>query len=160
VKFSNWSLSDPLDTIISYEWDFDGDGNFDALDENPEHLYFASITPYTVSLIVTNNSGTKDTLTRQDYISVNSSISSLEDIGQIGQRNYIFPNPVNGSFDVRGMKELKSVIIQDLNGKKIVELKKENNDFQFSIPPLPSGLYLFELQSEKSRFVQKVLISD
>jgi len=51
----------------SYEWDFgDGDTSTDA---NPSHVYDES-GDFTVSLKVTDDKGTSETYTREDYISV------------------------------------------------------------------------------------------
>ncbi len=66
VQFT--SLSMPPGGIISWEWDFDGDGNIDSEEENPAWVY---TTPgvYTVSLTVSDGEET-DTKTAEDYIYV------------------------------------------------------------------------------------------
>jgi len=67
VNFADAS-NDPLpDTIISYTWYF-GDGNISSL-QNPTHIYNTAGL-YSVRLVVTSQSGWKDSVTRMNYINV------------------------------------------------------------------------------------------
>ncbi|ALO17295.1 Microbial collagenase precursor [Salinivirga cyanobacteriivorans] len=65
VTFSDQSANSPT----SWSWDF-GDGNV-STDQNPTHSYSSTGT-YTVNLAVSNSYGS-DTLTRSDYITVETS---------------------------------------------------------------------------------------
>ncbi|HPS73669.1 MAG TPA: PKD domain-containing protein, partial [Bacteroidales bacterium] len=73
LTFHNMSVADPLKPIVSYEWDF-GDGGTSTL-ENPQHLYLPpyDIT-YTITLIVTNNEGMRDTIYDAVYVNPNQFI--------------------------------------------------------------------------------------
>ncbi len=59
VALDGSGSSDPDGTIVSYEWDFDGDGFFDALGANPvfDALLMDGPSSVVVSLTVTDNSG-------------------------------------------------------------------------------------------------------
>ncbi|MEQ8360557.1 MAG: FG-GAP-like repeat-containing protein [Cytophagales bacterium] len=160
VKFSNLSLNDPLDTIVSYQWDFDSDGVIDAIDREPEHLFQYSPNPYSIKLIVSNGAGSSDTLIRQDYITINNDISSFEKWPISDNSNFVFPNPIKNSFRVKGIENLESIEITDLGGRTIIKLDALKNNSVFKIPSIPNGFYIFKLDSEKALIVQKVIIQD
>ncbi len=69
VNFTNTSTGG-----LSYAWDF-GDGNTSAL-QNPSNNYAAS-GDFAVTLIVTGQSGCTDTITRNNYININTYNSSF-----------------------------------------------------------------------------------
>ncbi len=160
VKFSDLSLSDPMDTIVSYQWDFESDGVIDANDKEPEHQFLYSPNPYSVKLIVSNGTGSSDTLIRQDYITVNNDINSFENLLTGDKSNFVFPNPIKNSFRVRGIEKLKQIEIISLGGRTILKMDALNNESDFTIPSIPNGFYIFKLKSEKTSIVQKVMVQD
>jgi len=60
VNFTDTSTS--VDSIVSWEWDFDDDGTIDSRDQNPEYEYTQD-GYYTISLTVTEADGDFDTET-------------------------------------------------------------------------------------------------
>lgn len=76
VTFSDLSLTDENVQIVSWEWDFDGDGTMDSNEESPVFEYnFPG--HYDVTLIVSTESDS-DTLTLEDYVHVNQGILVYE----------------------------------------------------------------------------------
>ena len=73
VNFTDLSTS--LDSVISWEWDFDTDGTIDSYEQNPSYTYTEAGT-YTVSLTVSDNIAT-DTETKADYITANAVSGNL-----------------------------------------------------------------------------------
>ncbi|EKD93733.1 MAG: hypothetical protein ACD_28C00071G0004 [uncultured bacterium] len=83
VTFTNNSKADSANgaSLISYEWDFDekedtdGNGNFnddtDSIEESPKHTY-KTFDTYRVTLIVTDNEGNTDEVTRSVVIDESS----------------------------------------------------------------------------------------
>jgi PKD repeat protein len=69
VQFTDTSTSPDGDEIISWAWDFDGDGNIDSNLQNPTYTYTTG-GKYTVSLTVTDEYGASDTETKAELISV------------------------------------------------------------------------------------------
>ncbi len=63
VLFNGMLSSDPDGEIVSYAWDFDGDGVIDAEESFVSHA-FASPGTFDVSLTVTDNSGNSDAFIR------------------------------------------------------------------------------------------------
>ncbi len=67
VQFNSMAL--PEGNIASYEWDLDGDGNWDSTEENPTFTY-TEPGDYNVTLHIVSNSGSEDTRTLEGYIHV------------------------------------------------------------------------------------------
>ena len=65
VNFTNSTTG--YDQPLSYEWDFDNDGNFTSILLNPSYDYPVGL--YSVKLKVTDSDGSTNTLLRTDYIS-------------------------------------------------------------------------------------------
>jgi PKD repeat protein len=59
---------------LTYAWDFDSDGTVDSTNQKPTHSYAMAGT-YTVSLKVTDSTGSSDTETRTGYITVGNAIA-------------------------------------------------------------------------------------
>jgi PKD repeat protein len=59
---------------LTYAWDFDSDGTVDSTNQKPTHSYAMAGT-YTVSLKVTDSTGSSDTETRTGYIIVGNAIA-------------------------------------------------------------------------------------
>jgi PKD repeat protein len=73
VKFTDNSMADPNNPIISWKWDFDNDGIIDSEERNPTYHYTSEQdNKYTVRLIISN--GTDEMLfSIQEYITVYAS---------------------------------------------------------------------------------------
>ncbi len=156
VDFLDWSVADPSDPIVSYSWDLDGDGLEDATISNPNWLYGLDDSVYTVQLIVTNQSGTSDTITRQNYIRVDSnSISGLED-GSLWDFK-VFPNPVQDQLNIKISLETQPQIhVMDPLGRTIYSaIIEEKSTLETS--DWPSGIYLIKVTGAKSHKIKRVI---
>ncbi len=67
VQFNSMAL--PEGNIASYEWDLDGDGNWDSTEENPSFTY-TEAGDYDITLHIVSNSGEEDTRNVPGYIHV------------------------------------------------------------------------------------------
>jgi PKD repeat protein len=74
VTFSNNSVGH--DQPLTYEWDFDLDGNVDSSSPNPVYTYNGNGL-YSVKLTVTDSDGSVNSLTRTDYINVSTCLSPV-----------------------------------------------------------------------------------
>ncbi len=90
VSFSSSGSSDPDGTIVLVEWDFDGDGSYDASFPSPGTVSHRYDLPgrYFVALRVTDNDG----LTGVDYILIEATVTVAL---SIGDADYTF-NPSLG----------------------------------------------------------------
>ncbi len=73
VDFTDQS-SDSDGSISSWSWDLDGDANEDSTNQNPSHS-FSSGGTYTVTLMVTDNVGATDTVSKDIVINKSPSAS-------------------------------------------------------------------------------------
>ncbi len=78
VQFTDLSGGDP----ISWEWDFDNDGNIDSYEQNPSYSYETS-SHYSVSLTVTNAYDETNTLVMTDYISTFGEVQSIIEVSNL-----------------------------------------------------------------------------
>jgi parallel beta-helix repeat protein len=69
VDFTDASTSCGTDAIVSWSWDFDGDGIEDSSEKNPSYT-FSVAGDYTVSLKVEDEDGDADTVERVKYVHV------------------------------------------------------------------------------------------
>lgn len=84
VQFTDLSLSDPNYSVISWQWDFDGDGIFDSQAQNPVWTY-TQPGVYDVTLVITNAVGS-NSLTKTGMIRVNEGCLVYE--GKPGGEGY------------------------------------------------------------------------
>lgn len=70
VQFTDISVCDEKNPIISWSWDFDGDGIEDSNEKNPLHIFNTyEENNYTIQLTVSNSSKI-ETVVRENYIHV------------------------------------------------------------------------------------------
>jgi PKD repeat protein len=72
----------PAVTYTKWEWDFDGNGSFDATGQTASHTYTADGS-YTVTLRVTDNTNATNTLTKTGYINVFKKICTVPDFANV-----------------------------------------------------------------------------
>ena len=68
VHFTDFSVTDSLDSILTWDWDFNGDGIIDSDEQNPVHFY-DSPGVYSVSLSV-SSSKANDHIFKENYIKI------------------------------------------------------------------------------------------
>ncbi|HDO19657.1 MAG TPA: PKD domain-containing protein, partial [Thermoplasmatales archaeon] len=69
VTFDASNSYDPDGTIVSYEWDWDNDGVYDEIHDNPIATHsWSSQGDYIVTLRVTDNDGATDTTTKSIHV--------------------------------------------------------------------------------------------
>ena len=115
-QFTDLSIGNP--TVSQWEWDF-GDSNISS-QQNPSHMYGA-IGTFTVTLIITNNFGNKDTITKAvsvhplpvaDFAAPSgcfgntSCITDLSTValGSISSWVWNFGDPSSGSSNISGLQ--------------------------------------------------------
>jgi PKD repeat protein len=92
VQFTGTNSVDPEGQLLTYSWDF-GDGTASSIAPNPAHAFNAPAglpTPYTVTLVVTDNGGLKSTNTL--IISINNTPPEVTITSPVDGARY----PLNG----------------------------------------------------------------
>ena len=105
-------------------------------------------TPNYVCQIWTSQCATVDVLLASDSFALENSV--------------VYPNPaVNNEVYVTTSTELKSIVLYNVNGQIIQEIKNpskvENNAYKVS--DLPKGFYLMQLASENTSTIKKLIVN-
>jgi len=154
VQFYNESYPDT--GIVSYEWDFDGDGTWDSTEENPYHLY-DTIGTYDVALRISDGIETATT-TAEDYITVTSTSNisgELSGVWTEAYSPYIIMDDVTLP-DGNHLEIGPNVEIHTNNGSKITvegyfqALGNDRGNIVFTTDNTWSGLYFFNNDFENS----------
>jgi len=169
VQFYDESLGDP----IVWWWDFNGDGNTDSFEQNPVWT-FTDPGIYTIELKI-HNGEFEDMEIKTDYIFVEETGTEDDTILPeiILEQNY--PNPFNPktviSFQVTGDNyQDVELSIYNLKGQKVKDLTnslihKSTNCYTViwdssddNNKPVPSGIYLYTLESEGYKQTKKMML--
>lgn len=79
---------------------------------------------------------------------------------QIPQDDFtIYPNPANQTLHVFTSELPSNIVIQNMQGEKLLQTKPETTSSQLDISSLAQGMYLVEITTEKSKFCQKLIIN-
>lgn len=153
-------------TTVSYQWDF-GDGTTSNL-AHPTHTY-ATNGPYQACLTITtvdsiNNTCTGYachwlgldsigglifkstggfTLNVMDPNTVSIEESKVLDVN-------IYPNPASDFVNVEGLREDAEWTLYNLQGAMVAEGTLQSGESKVNLGALKSGLYIFNIESEKS----------
>jgi PKD repeat protein len=144
ISFGDNSINFPT----QWNWNF-GDG-VTSSDQNPVHT-FSNPGTYNVALMASNSVGsdtayqviTVENCVGLDYISNNSV--------------FVYPNPNDGSFVIKGLDANSLFEITDINGKKIYT-GNNSIDQEISVPILSSGFYYIFGVSNKRKVSVKIAI--
>jgi len=152
VNFQDLSNTWLTDTITSWYWDF-GDGDTSNM-QNPSHVYLIPDT-FLVTLIVTNNYGCKDTISKIDFILVEDTVTIF--VNEVPDQDYhisLFPNPCTSTCTItlEGLENSNdcALIMYDLIGKEVLrEGLSSNNKHQINRDGLKNGLYFYKLFTDQ-----------
>ena len=150
----------------SWSWDF-GDG---SMGSGPSVTHFYQEEDfYTVSLIVSNEFGCADTITKTDYVEKVILISRPERSGALGglALEQVYPNPFEQVLWLRLRAEHTNELeirLRDATGRIVHRFAPQTvlpgqQELKLPVPEakLSQGVYLLELQTENGRISQKLL---
>ena len=75
----------------------------------------------------------------------------------VKQKQFIYPNPTTGILNVSG-KNIKSISIFDLSGKKIFTDIKKQDFVSIDISNIPKGIYIIKVEQQDSTDFEKIII--
>lgn len=67
----------------------------------------------------------------------------------------ISPNPVKDKISIRGVAQISTICIRDMQGKLIKKIENPGNEVDIS--GIPKGMYLLQMKIEGERYTLKVL---
>jgi len=68
----------------------------------------------------------------------------------------LYPNPSNGNLNVNASTTIDNIIVLDTSGRKIINLK--NPGTKLNLSHLKNGIYILEIDSDKKKFHEKIVI--
>jgi PKD repeat protein len=144
----------------SWDWNF-GDPASGPLNvsniQNPIH-YYATNNNYTVTLKVSNNYGCRDSITKQNYVIINTSLDGFTSESSI----HIYPNPFIDEIvitDEKGFNNCSYIIYNNL-GQIVMNGKINSSKTAFHLPipqNLPEGFYYLSLASPNFNHTIKLI---
>ncbi len=163
VQFTDASLADANNDIVSWEWDFDGDGVSDA--EGPIATWTFTTsrdTTFSVGLTVSNGVASS-TLVRNAYVTLEG-VSTAAEVPAGGSRGGLqlyrhYPNPVHESATVTFELERPSVArltVYDMLGRQRRVLNAGHrsagvHSLDLDTSALPAGIYLLGVETAGDR---------
>jgi len=137
-----------LNTAVDYEiynWQFSGATPANSTDSMPINICYPNAGIYTVTLIAGDSSGCGDTITKINYIIVDSIVGINEAI--VKEKITIHPNPTSGKFTVQGTES--TIQVYDLFGRLVLETPNKQADMS----SYPAGIYIWQIGSERGKLV-------
>lgn len=141
-----------------WNWNF-GNGTTSQI-ENPSTTYlYPPDSCYDVTLIVTNLDFCTDSLTKNDYICINSTTS----INEIKNNSIsIYPSPItnNQKLTVK-VKGLEKIVVYDVLGSliQLPTISKNENEIIFETNQLNKGIYFLQIHfDDKTAFTKKIVV--
>ncbi len=156
-SYINFNVNTVVDYDL-YEWQFDGATPNTSNDSLPSNIYYDIPGIYTVTLIVSDSNGCRDTITKINYITViqNTTIYEKNLLNNI----IIYPNPTNGKIFIKFAKDyVFNVELYNLLGKLVY--KKENlcaQSNKIDLSKFLDGIYLIKLQTKDKILTRKILL--
>ncbi|MBO6201671.1 MAG: T9SS type A sorting domain-containing protein [Chryseobacterium sp.] len=81
---------------------------------------------------------------------------SATDIKSKDDKVKLYPNPSNGNLNINASTSIDNIIVLDTSGRQITNLKKPGTTLNLS--HLKNGIYILEIDSDKKKFREKIVI--
>ena len=150
IQFTASDLS-----LKSYKWNF-GDAGSDSV-SSPLHKY-AAYGWYHVTLDVTNSIG----CTASIMDSVDILFTGIDEANENSSSLQLFPNPASDNvYLFSNVNAIQKVNVLDAEGRIVISSLNgllNNNKMVLNTSALPSGIYLFQIISDREIQTRKVLI--
>lgn len=98
--------------------------------------------------------GSSDDAVLFDDIEFNSSIVSANRINKFQGKPKVYPNPANGKVNITLVSNDQRAILYNAN----MQVVKTNIKESFDVSGLTSGIYYLEIRSDKSRFIERIIV--
>jgi PKD repeat protein len=153
VDFVDASSNNPTQWL----WLFHGANPSTSTDQNPKGIVYANCGYFNVTLSATNACGSNQKTVPGIIYVICTGIKESLGIESI----QVFPNPNNGTFEVRFSSALPmnlNVDIVNTVGQTVFKSSADTGTSSLHVDGLLSGIYYINIRSEKGAYVQKVLV--
>ena len=146
-----------------WQWDFDGDGEIDSTEQNPEYTY-EELGTFTVSLTIFWTGQAEMTATQEIAVTDSVSINN-EDLQITNCELSNHPNPFNPvttiSFDLTTeLTENTEINIYNIKGQKVEQISvvRGKTSVSWNADEFSSGIYFYKLNTADSPVKKMVLL--
>lgn len=80
---------------------------------------------------------------------------SLEDINLVDNQVQYYPNPTSNLLQITANKEIGTIEVFDLKGKRIMSKKITSNQGTLNVTPLAKGIYFIKRNSMSTKFIKE-----
>jgi hypothetical protein len=162
--------------ITALKWDFDNDGEWDTFDSSEVSYTYERPGTFSVSMLAMVADSIPVFILQNDLIEVTGEMTAVndEEPTQIPEKFYLsqnFPNPFNPTTQIRYGIPTSSVVkleIYNIRGERVAILEKgQKAAGRYSVlwngknnrgETMPSGIYLYKLQSENFVGMKKMFL--
>jgi len=151
AQFTDMSLNDPE----SWEWTFEGGDPETSSVQNPTVTY-NNPGVYDVTLTVENSAGS-NSITQQDYITVNYlTISNTTESQEI----QLYPVPANDILNIRSQTSILEINLISNIGRNILSVSPNAKNHSLNLIGLNEGFYIVEITTREHHFTKKIQIAN
>jgi PKD repeat protein len=153
VTFTDMSSYDPT----SWYWEFEGGDPATSTAQNPPEIIYDTPGTYTVTFAAINEYG-EDTLVEENYIQVGGVGVAEEGLQKAFS---IYPNPTGGTLHIKpqGMESIRRVYLRNAGGQLVYTHETSSTMIQtLQLDELETGLYFLEIQTDRERYLEKVVL--
>lgn len=146
----------------TFTWDF-GNGETSSSEDPGKTICYDQSGYYTVSLTVSDDKG-EDTYYYALQV-LDCNLSNLEEHKEDALNFKLYPNPTKSMFTVSvesNTQEMLNVNIYDVLGKRIQSRSfspMDHPEVSFNLDKYTNGIYYVEIQSEKNKVIQKIVLN-
>lgn len=95
-----------------------------------------------------------------DNLIVKSGTLSTSEVDKQKSTFKLYPNPTSDFINIKSEKRISEISIFDLAGKRINQIKEDNNEVKIPVHQLPSGTYIIQIKSTEGilnsqKFIKK-----
>lgn len=145
-------LTDSSTNAESWFLDFGDGNNHGGYFENLQHSY-AQPGEYTICLTISNFAGScTDTFCLTIDI-----ISGLQDLSPPAAGLTLVPNPATDQVSVKTVATPSKVRLLNISGQLVWEQTVISSEFTVEVSALPAGLYLLEVDTNRGRFIGRLV---
>jgi len=149
-SFIDNSIANP----VAWTWDF-GDGSSTNM-QNPVYTY-TTLGQFTVSLIVENNNGCIDSVSKTIVVVNSIGISGFTSNNKLK----IYPNPTNGIIIIEGIaSRTSSISIENILGETVFSTNIEGpqkNSYKLDFSGYRKGIYFIRISTKDYQVTRKII---
>lgn len=141
----------PQGEMVTYEWDFDNDGQIDSTDPSPS-VSFAETGDYSIRLVVKTATKTSEKI-KSDYLKVRATLLNVNET-KPSEMVSLYPNPASNQLNYDVDFIVNKIEILTMDGRKVMDQRiaaSKQGHINISDLSLSDGLYTLIVSDNQKR---------